>query len=342
MTRPVWLRILVLLTSVLIILNVVPVHYPTVSITRQYIETSKLNPLPSLSVTSTSLNLSINDVLLVVRTSSGTKHRLPSILKTWFLFSPNTTYITSNSNIEQLVPPHYHRQIYQTECRQGHSITDLCCQSASQFHVFFAHEREFQWLCRFDDDQYVNVPRLIDYLRQFQPDIQPLYIGKPSLNRPVDRGRLEYWFASYGGGVCFSRFLLRMIRAEIEPKDRFTLGCVQARRPDDVYTAHLLKANFSVDLTVAKDFHHHIEGDLFSKQLRASNIDQAITLGFRESIVPPFVPIFERDTFRIQTLHCLLYPNDDCMRRLRLFSSQVNAQQKEPKGTAFDQTQINP
>ena len=46
---------------------------------------------------------------------------------------------------------------------------------------------------------------LIDYRRQFQPDTQPLYIGKPSLKQPKVKKQVQYWFGTYGAGVCFSR-----------------------------------------------------------------------------------------------------------------------------------------
>ena len=309
--------------SSLIVLSVMQFLFHTARVTWRPNRMNNLDPFALSFLGNSSVHVSMHDVLLVVRTSAATKdQRLPPILQTWFRFSPLTTYFTSNTDIRPLIPSYHHQQIYQTECPNHHSIRDLCCQSASDFHIYFAHEEEFQWLCRFDDDQYVNVPRLIDYLRHFQPDTQPLYIGKPSLKQPKVKKQFQYWFGTYGAGVCFSRSLLRLIRAEIETEGRFMLGCVHAHTPDDSYIAYLLHTKFNINLTVAEHFHHHLELDLFSEQLDASNIDQAITLGFKGSVVPPFVPIFEGDTFHMRTLHCLLYPDNDCLRRLRILASR--------------------
>ncbi|CAF4841053.1 unnamed protein product, partial [Rotaria sp. Silwood2] len=118
----------------------------------------------------------------------------------------------------------YHHQIHLTNCKQAHSIRDLCCHSASEFNIYFQNQDRFKWLCRFDDDQYVNVPLLIDYLKQFFPDKQSLYIGKPSLNEPKHGRGMDFWFATYGGGVCFSRSLLKMIRNDVQPNSKFMEG----------------------------------------------------------------------------------------------------------------------
>ena len=43
----------------------------------------------------------------------------------------------------------------------------------------------FRWFCHFDDDNYVNVPRLVETLDQFDPR-QDWYLGKPSLPEPLE------------------------------------------------------------------------------------------------------------------------------------------------------------
>ena len=324
-----WIRIVLWLISCLCIFNVAHVCVNVLTLGQERNQMNGLDPFEIISTRNPSSILSVNDVLLVIRTSEATENqRLPSILKTWFRFSPNTTYFTSNGKLNPLIPSTHRHQVYRSQCHQKYSVRELCCHSASEFHIYFAHEHKFQWLCRFDDDQYVNVPRLIDYLGQFEPDTQALYIGKPSWKQPKVSGKFRYWFATFGGGVCYSRFLLRLIRAEIEPKDQFMLSCVRVNNPDDIHIAYLLHTKFHINLTIAEHFHHHLEQNLFSEQLNASNIDQAITLGFKRSVMPAFMPIFEQDTFHMQTLHCLLYPDNDCLRRLRILSSQVYAQKR--------------
>ncbi len=269
----------------------------------------------------------IHDILIVIRTSKKTQStRMPAILKTWFQFSPNTTYITTNGDRNFFSPylsKQYHHQIYSTNCTQAHSIRDLCCHSASEFYIYFQNENKHKWLCRFDDDQYVNVPLLIDYLKQFSPDEQRLYIGKPSLKEPKHGHGLHFWFATYGGGVCYSKSLLHMIYNDIQPNHKFMEGCISTNYPDDTHIAYILRKKYNINLTVANDFHHHIEENLFTNLTNPSTIDQAITLGFKGNTVPQFLPLINNDIFHMQTLHCLLYPDRNCMRLLRILLNKL-------------------
>lgn len=266
-------------------------------------------------------NLPQNDVLLVLRTSKGTQsQRIPVIIKTWFTFSPETTHITTNGDIDFLkdqVENRYHSNLHFNNCTQAHSIRDLCCNSGKEFDIFFENQSQFKWLCRFDDDQYVNVPLLIRYLRNYSPDKENLYIGKPSIKEPK-RGRgYTFWFATYGGGVCFSRSLLKKIRHDIYPVQNFIDGCVKSNFPDDTHIAYVLYKKYHINLTIANDFHHHIEGNQFVNLTNPSNLDEVITFGFKGSNIPHFFSLLPGDTYRMQTLHCLLYPTAKCLRLIR-------------------------
>lgn len=42
-----------------------------------------------------------------------------------------------------------------------------------------------RWFCHFDDDNYVNVPRLVEKLSEFDHR-QDWYLGKPSLPEPLE------------------------------------------------------------------------------------------------------------------------------------------------------------
>ena len=42
-----------------------------------------------------------------------------------------------------------------------------------------------RWFCHFDDDNYVNVPRLVKLLQQFDP-LDDWYLGKPSIRQPLE------------------------------------------------------------------------------------------------------------------------------------------------------------
>lgn len=43
----------------------------------------------------------------------------------------------------------------------------------------------FRWFCHFDDDNYVNVPRLVRFLGDYNPR-EDWYLGKPSIQAPLE------------------------------------------------------------------------------------------------------------------------------------------------------------
>lgn len=43
----------------------------------------------------------------------------------------------------------------------------------------------FRWFCHFDDDNYVNVPRLVAMLGNYSSQ-QDWYLGKPSIRAPLE------------------------------------------------------------------------------------------------------------------------------------------------------------
>lgn len=42
-----------------------------------------------------------------------------------------------------------------------------------------------RWFCHFDDDNYVNVPRLVKLLDEYSPTVD-WYLGKPSISSPLE------------------------------------------------------------------------------------------------------------------------------------------------------------
>ena len=56
-----------------------------------------------------------------------------------------------------------------------------------------------RWFCHFDDDQYVNVPRLVGKLGEF-PAGEAWYLGKPSIDKPIeiiDRDNFDLQVSTY-------------------------------------------------------------------------------------------------------------------------------------------------
>lgn len=43
----------------------------------------------------------------------------------------------------------------------------------------------YRWFCHFDDDNYVNIPRLVRLLDDYSPTVD-WYLGKPSISSPLE------------------------------------------------------------------------------------------------------------------------------------------------------------
>ncbi|KAF7240670.1 Beta-1,3-N-acetylglucosaminyltransferase manic fringe [Varanus komodoensis] len=100
-----------------------------------------------------------------------------------------------------------------TNCSPEHSHPALSCKMAAEFDAFLASG--LSWFCHLDDDNYLNPQALLKLLSSYSPE-QDVYIGKPSLNRPIhasenmpnNQTKLVYfWFATGGAGFCISQSL---------------------------------------------------------------------------------------------------------------------------------------
>lgn len=83
-----------------------------------------------------------------------------------------------------------------TTCSSGHDRHGLLCKMNWEYDFFMKTSKKwveawsFNWIstyypfnlrywCHFDDDQYVNIPRLVEVLKGY-PSTQDWYLGKPS------------------------------------------------------------------------------------------------------------------------------------------------------------------
>uniref|UniRef100_A0A8C9JPQ3 Fringe-like glycosyltransferase domain-containing protein n=1 Tax=Panthera tigris altaica TaxID=74533 RepID=A0A8C9JPQ3_PANTA len=103
--------------------------------------------------------------------------------------------------------------VVNTNCSAAHSRQALSCKMAVEFDHFMESGRK--WFCHVDDDNYVNVRALLRLLASSQ-HTQDVYIGKPSLDRPIQATErvsentmrpVHFWFATGGAGFCISRGL---------------------------------------------------------------------------------------------------------------------------------------
>lgn len=65
--------------------------------------------------------------------------------------------------------------------------------------LFIFHSR---WFCHFDDDNYVNIPKLVELLSNYSPTLD-WYLGKPSIASPLEiyvdnvsrpKKRIHVWY----------------------------------------------------------------------------------------------------------------------------------------------------
>ena len=120
-----------------------------------------------------------------------------------------------------------------------------------------------RWFCHFDDDNYVNVPALVNKLAHFDHHSE-WYLGKPSISSPLevttktDKKKVSFWFATGGAGFCLSRPLAQRMAPLVE-NGGFVATGENIRLPDDVTVGYIIEHELGVPLTVVRNFHSHLE-----------------------------------------------------------------------------------
>lgn len=227
--------------------------------------------------------------LIIVRTAYKCRSRLKYLLQSWipstleqklkhiYLFTDNYFNDASYSNFSNVII---------TNCPGSHDLTDLCCKTAHEFELYYnlsIGESKFDWMCRFDDDQYVNLDNLYNYLKNLDPSI-PFYIGATHTEGiqqvPEDRSR-TFSYAIYGAGVCYSKELLRKMKILVNKRTMPNM-CLKFNFVDDICLGYICVVKLNVSLTVMNDYlHAHVE--TVAQTFHHWNLDQLskmIALGF--------------------------------------------------------------
>jgi len=90
---------------------------------------------------------------------------------------------------------------------------------------FFLFSR---WFCHFDDDNYVNVPRLVKLLDEYSPSVD-WYLGKPSISSP-----LEIHLDSVSANAsyfCIFSYIVRNYKPACDRLSPSTIGPAQKPEP---------------------------------------------------------------------------------------------------------------
>ncbi|CAL8265263.1 unnamed protein product [Boreogadus saida] len=262
-------------------------------------------------------DISASDLFIAVKTTKKFhQSRLNLLLDTWISRNVQQTYVFTDGEDEELKKKIGSHAI-NTNCSAAHSRQALSCKMAVEYDKFI--ESGKKWFCHVDDDNYVNVRSLVKLLSHF-PHTQDMYIGKPSLDRPIEATErlgdnkmrpVNFWFATGGAGFCVSRGLaLKM--SPWASGGHFMNTAEKIRLPDDCTVGYIIESVLGVQLTRSNLFHSHLEN---LQQVPRSEIHKQITLSYgmfenKRNIInmKGAFPV-EEDPSRFRSVHCLLYPD---------------------------------
>uniref|UniRef100_A0A1B6EG05 Fringe-like glycosyltransferase domain-containing protein n=1 Tax=Clastoptera arizonana TaxID=38151 RepID=A0A1B6EG05_9HEMI len=271
---------------------------------------------PSNTGTPKSSLIRLHDVFISVKTTGHYhKWRLPVILKTWFQLAKDQTWFFTDTNDEEFQQKTNGHMI-NTNCSSSHNRKALCCKMSVEFDSFI--ESGKKWFCHFDDDNYVNVPRLVQTLGDYNPQ-EDWYLGKPSIRAPLEilnretkalaKQNISFWFATGGAGFCLSRSLaLKMMPLASDGK--FISIGEKIRLPDDVTMGYIIEHLLRKPLTVVDQFHSHLEPMKF---LRQDTFHKQITFSYsrysKDEVNVVKIDGFDMriDPTRFFSLHCFLF-----------------------------------
>ncbi|XP_060529244.1 fringe glycosyltransferase [Cylas formicarius] len=269
--------------------------------------------ISSATATAKPPTTTLDDVFISVKTTRNYHgSRLPIILKTWFQLAKKQTWFftdTEDQDFQQKTNGH----MINTNCSSSHNRKALCCKMSVEFDTFLSTDKK--WFCHFDDDNYVNVPRLVRFLGDYNPR-EDWYLGKPSIQAPLEivskdkkSQKVRFWFATGGAGFCLSRALaLKMMPVASDGK--FISTGEKIRLPDDVTMGYIIEHLLKKPLTVVDQFHSHLEPMKF---IRRDMIEDQISFSYAkikdEWNVVRIEGFDEKyDQNRFLSLHCFLFP----------------------------------
>ncbi|XP_047434239.1 beta-1,3-N-acetylglucosaminyltransferase manic fringe [Mugil cephalus] len=259
--------------------------------------------------------LQLEDIYIAVKTT-GRFHstRLALLLETWISRTKAHTFIFTDTEDEELSSEGYNMVV--TGCQSDHSQQALSCKMSAEYDGFMASGK--RWFCHVDDDNYVNPEALLSLLSTF-PQEGDIYVGKPSLDKPITAHELlegnatrevQFWFATGGAGFCLSRRLAEKM-APWASGPRFERTSATIRLPDDCTVGFIVEKRLGVSMVHCPLFHSHLENLLL---ISHRSISQQVTLSYgmfenkMNSIEVKGSFSKEDDPSRFKTVHCMLYP----------------------------------
>ncbi|NXG23230.1 MFNG acetylglucosaminyltransferase, partial [Grallaria varia] len=273
--------------------------------------------VPSLEGYRTEGSLTLGDVFIAVKTTKRFhQSRMELLLDTWISQASEQTYVFTDEEDDALKRRMGDRVIF-TNCSAEHSHLALSCKMAAEFDAFLVSGRS--WFCHLDDDNYLNPQALLKLLSSYS-EMWDVYLGKPSLNRPIwasetlpnnQTKSVRFWFATGGAGFCISRKLASKMVPWASGRN-FLSTSELIRLPDDCTVGYIIECKVGGQLLPNALFHSHLEN---LQLIPTSQLVQQVTLSYgvfenKLNVIElsgPFSP--QEDPSRFRSLHCHLYPN---------------------------------
>ncbi|XP_072273880.1 beta-1,3-N-acetylglucosaminyltransferase lunatic fringe [Pyxicephalus adspersus] len=261
-------------------------------------------------------DITAKDVFIAVKTTKKFhRSRMDLLMDTWISRNKEQTFIFTDGEDPELQKKT--DNVISTNCSAAHSRQALSCKMAVEYDKFI--ESNMKWFCHVDDDNYVNFKTLIKLLSRYS-HTNDIYIGKPSLDRPIQATEriseskmrpVNFWFATGGAGFCISRGLaLKM--SPWASGGHFMNTAEKIRLPDDCTIGYIIESVLGVKLIRSNLFHSHLEN---LHQVPQSEIPNQVTLSYgmfenkRNAILMKGAFSVEEDPSRFRSVHCLLYPD---------------------------------
>uniref|UniRef100_A0A8C5SXC7 Beta-1,3-N-acetylglucosaminyltransferase n=1 Tax=Laticauda laticaudata TaxID=8630 RepID=A0A8C5SXC7_LATLA len=260
--------------------------------------------------------LELKDIFIAVKTTRKYhKTRLNLLFQTWISQAKGQTFVFTDGEDREL---HLRAgdHIINTNCSAVHTRQALCCKMSVEYDKFI--ESGQKWFCHVDDDNYVNLKSLLSLLSAFSHS-QDIYIGRPSLDHPIEAAdhlrndgstTTKFWFATGGAGFCISRGLaLKM--SPWASLGSFISTAERIRLPDDCTIGYIIEGLLEVKLLHSPLFHSHLEN---LQRLHGRAALRQVTLSYggpenkRNVVSVGEVFSIQEDPTRFKSVHCLLYP----------------------------------
>ncbi|XP_067998488.1 beta-1,3-N-acetylglucosaminyltransferase manic fringe isoform X2 [Melanerpes formicivorus] len=262
-------------------------------------------------------SLTLGDIFIAVKTTKRFhQSRMELLLDTWISKTREQTYVFTDEEDDALKRRMGDHAIF-TNCSAEHSHLALSCKMAAEFDAFLASSRS--WFCHLDDDNYLNPQALVKLLSSYSA-ARDVYLGKPSLDRPIRASEtlpnnqtksVRFWFATGGAGFCISRQLASKMVPWASGRN-FLSTSELIRLPDDCTVGYIIECKVGGQLLSNMLFHSHLEN---LQLIPTSQLTQQVTLSYgvfenKLNVIDlsgPFSP--QEDPSRFRSLHCHLYPN---------------------------------